>query len=333
MPHQSGVSRLSQISSEAAQQRGRVLQRSPRPPPCAPTPTRAHAQISFDGRFLLGKPFPARQHMASCFAPAGAQPREKFHDQVYPSHARDTLPSTEHHRSRDFAPSCFSSSKEPTQIDRLALQASFRLHKRSGTGATLPIAMCHIPTQPPWVRLSQPRHTLDIACAWRAPPCARRKNIRQPPAAGRRKHESFIGSVGGLSAVVTTRVQYEDHPLRAPMSSTSACRQPRRFAGYFSYARKVGRAQRAGRYPKWVAAIGRTHGGWVEDVPHAIGSVAPCAADGGRNRGLRARRSIWESVLRARKTARGESARSMSRSTAAYREHVTGNLVVEFLEG
>jgi len=74
----------------------------------------------------------------------------------------------------------------------------------------------------------------------------------------------------------------------------------------------------------------------VEDVHIAIGRRGSGAAtfmgDGTRPEGPR--RSIWSRSFELEKTARGEiRAIDDVRSTAAYREHVTGNLVVEFLEG
>jgi len=121
----------------------------------------------------------------------------------------------------------------------------------------------------------------------------------------------------------------------APDELIRAVCLPRRFAGYFSYARKVGARNAQAISKVCVAAIGRTHGGWVEDVHIAIGSVAPVPLRlWETERGLKGKTIDLESVLRARKTARGEiRAIDDVRSTAAYREHVTGNLVVEFLEG
>src|SRR5467141_1330741 len=75
---------------------------------------------------------------------------------------------------------------------------------------------------------------------------------------------------------------------------------PRRFSGYFSHARKVGARNAQAISKVCVAAIGRTHGGCVEDVHIAIGSVAPVPLRlWETERGLKGKTIDLESVLRA----------------------------------
>ncbi len=50
---------------------------------------------------------------------------------------------------------------------------------------------------------------------------------------------------------------------------------PRRFSGYFTYARKVGARNAQAISKVCIAALGRLAGGVVEDVRIAMGSVAP----------------------------------------------------------
>src|SRR5467141_1955224 len=75
---------------------------------------------------------------------------------------------------------------------------------------------------------------------------------------------------------------------------------PRRFSGHVSHARKVGVRNAQAISKVCLAAIGRTHGGCVEDVHIAIGSVAPVPLRlWETERGLKGKTIDLESVLRA----------------------------------
>jgi OHCU decarboxylase len=121
--------------------------------------------------------------------------------------------------------------------------------------------------------------------------------------------------------------------LLAPDELIQAVCLSRRFAGYLSYARKVGARNAQAISKVCIAALGRTVDGVIEDVRIALGSIAPVP--------LRLRETekalIGHSMdsallLLARKTATAEI-RPIDdiRSTARYRAAVAGNLVVEFL--
>jgi CO/xanthine dehydrogenase FAD-binding subunit len=110
--------------------------------------------------------------------------------------------------------------------------------------------------------------------------------------------------------------------------------QPR-FADYYSYSRKVGTRNAQAIAKLCVAALGRVSDGKIEDVRLAIGSMAVTP--------LRLRHTeetllgrTWDPALvrEARQALEAEVAPIDDiRSTAAYRRHVAGNLLQEFLEG
>jgi CO/xanthine dehydrogenase FAD-binding subunit len=110
--------------------------------------------------------------------------------------------------------------------------------------------------------------------------------------------------------------------------------QPR-FAGYYAYSRKVGTRNSQAIAKLCLAALGRVSDDKIEDVRLAIGSMAVTP--------LRLRRTeetllgrAWSSALvrEARQALEAEVAPIDDiRSSAAYRLHVAGNLLQEFLEG
>ena len=121
----------------------------------------------------------------------------------------------------------------------------------------------------------------------------------------------------------------------APDELIRAVCLPRKFAGYSSYARKVGARNAQAISKVCVSAIARIREGLVEDVRIAVGSVAPVPLRlWETERGVKGRAIDAALILKAGETARGEI-RPINdiRSTAAYRERVTGNLVTEFLVG
>jgi OHCU decarboxylase len=108
---------------------------------------------------------------------------------------------------------------------------------------------------------------------------------------------------------------------------------PRRFAGYLTYARKVGARSSQAISKVCMAALARKVGGAVQDVRIALGSVAPVPV-----RLIQAEEAVNGNVITdslisaARKTAMKEiSPIDDIRSNAKYRAAVAGNLVAEFL--
>ena len=108
----------------------------------------------------------------------------------------------------------------------------------------------------------------------------------------------------------------------------------RKFAGYVSYARKVGARNAQAISKVCVAALGRVENGAVADVRIALGSVAPVPIRlSETERVLQGKRLDAATVALARKTAVSETKPIDDiRSTARYRAAVVGNLVREFLE-
>ncbi len=108
-----------------------------------------------------------------------------------------------------------------------------------------------------------------------------------------------------------------------------------RFAGYYSYSRKVGTRNAQAIAKLCLAALGIVSNNKIEDVRLAIGSMAVTP--------LRLRRT--EEVLLGQPlgpASIGEARQALEaevapiddiRSSAAYRLHVAGNLLQEFLEG
>ncbi len=108
---------------------------------------------------------------------------------------------------------------------------------------------------------------------------------------------------------------------------------PRRFAGYFSHARKVGARNAQAISKVCIAALGRMADGVVEDVRIAMGSVAPVPLRlTETEQTVRGKAVDSELLLLARNAVAAEiQPIDDIRSTARYRAAVAGNLVVEFL--
>jgi len=121
--------------------------------------------------------------------------------------------------------------------------------------------------------------------------------------------------------------------LLAPDELVQVVCLPRRFAGYFSHARKVGARNAQAISKVCIAALGRLADGVVEDVRIALGSVAPVPLRLTQTeRAVRGRVIDSDLLLLARKAAAAEiQPIDDVRSTARYRAAVAGNLVAEFL--
>jgi CO/xanthine dehydrogenase FAD-binding subunit len=110
--------------------------------------------------------------------------------------------------------------------------------------------------------------------------------------------------------------------------------QPR-FAGYHAYTRKIGTRKAQAIAKLCLAALGKVADGKIEDVRLAIGSMEATPL---RLRGTEQllRGQSWSATLLhdARRAMEREVAPIDDiRSTAAYRLHVAGNLLQEFLQG
>jgi len=108
---------------------------------------------------------------------------------------------------------------------------------------------------------------------------------------------------------------------------------PRRFSGYFTYARKVGARNAQAISKVCIGALGRLTDGVIEDVRIALGSVAPVPLRlRETERAVRGKVIDANLLLSARKAVAAEI-RPIDdiRSNASYRSAVAGNLVVEFL--
>jgi OHCU decarboxylase len=108
---------------------------------------------------------------------------------------------------------------------------------------------------------------------------------------------------------------------------------PRRFGGYFSYARKVGARNSQAISKVCIAGLGRIGDGLVEDIRIALGSVAPVPIRlTETEKTLKGKVVDSDLLLSARRSAVAE-VRPIDdiRSTARYRAAVAGNLVAEFL--
>jgi 2-oxo-4-hydroxy-4-carboxy-5-ureidoimidazoline decarboxylase len=108
---------------------------------------------------------------------------------------------------------------------------------------------------------------------------------------------------------------------------------PRKFAGYFSHARKVGARNSQAISKVCIAGLGRVADGVVEDVRIALGSVAPVPLRLRETEKLLRGKVMDSNLLRVAKEAAIGEIQPIDdiRSTARYRAAVAGNLVVEFL--
>jgi CO/xanthine dehydrogenase FAD-binding subunit len=109
---------------------------------------------------------------------------------------------------------------------------------------------------------------------------------------------------------------------------------PRRFAGYFSHARKVGARNAQAISKICLAGLGQIAGNMIRDLRLAMGSVAPVPLRlNDTERVLTGKRIDSALIETARKGVVNEI-RPIDdiRSTARYRAAVAGNLVAEFLE-
>ncbi len=107
----------------------------------------------------------------------------------------------------------------------------------------------------------------------------------------------------------------------------------RSFAGYVSYARKVGTRNAQAISKVCIAALGAVENGMVRDVRIAVGSVAPVPIRLAETERLLNGKALDPSLAQlAAKTAAGEiQPIDDIRSTARYRAAVVANLVAEFL--
>ena len=127
---------------------------------------------------------------------------------------------------------------------------------------------------------------------------------------------------------------YKKHRLAVDEIVAAVVLQPR-FADYYGYSRKVGTRNAQAIAKLCLAALGKVSDDKIEDVRLAIGSMAVTP--------LRLRRTeetllgrTWNHALvrEARQALEAEVAPIDDlRSSAAYRLHVAGNLLQEFLEG
>jgi OHCU decarboxylase len=108
---------------------------------------------------------------------------------------------------------------------------------------------------------------------------------------------------------------------------------PRRFAGHFSYARKVGARNSQAISKVCIAALGSVSNGVVEDIRIALGSVAPVPLRLTKTERAVKRKAIDSDLLMLAKRAAAAEIQPIDdiRSSARYRAAVAGNLVVEFL--
>jgi OHCU decarboxylase len=121
--------------------------------------------------------------------------------------------------------------------------------------------------------------------------------------------------------------------LLAPDELLQAVCLPRRFSGYFSYARKVGARNAQAISKVCIAALGRVTNGVVEDIRIALGSVAPIPLRLPQTEHLVRGKAIDSDLLLLARRAVVAEIQPIDdiRSTARYRSAVAANLVVDFL--
>lgn len=120
----------------------------------------------------------------------------------------------------------------------------------------------------------------------------------------------------------------------APDELIRAVCLPRRFSGYFSYARKVGARSAQAIAKVCMAALARVQNGLLSDVRIALGSVAPVPIRLRNTESTLKGRPLETDLIARAGRAAAEETRPIDdiRSTARYRAAVVRNLVVEFLE-
>src|SRR6266404_6110811 len=108
---------------------------------------------------------------------------------------------------------------------------------------------------------------------------------------------------------------------------------PRRFAGYFSHARKVGARNAQAISKVCLAALGQIANGTIRDVRLAMGSVAPVPLRLNDTERVLTGKKIDSSLIETAKKSVVQEIQPIDdiRSTARYRAAVAGNLVAEFL--
>ncbi len=108
---------------------------------------------------------------------------------------------------------------------------------------------------------------------------------------------------------------------------------PRRFAGYSSYARKVGARNAQAISKVCLAALGQISDGAIRDVRLALGSVAPVPLRLQATEQLLTGKKIERSLIDAARKSVVSEIRPIDdiRSTARYRAAVAANIVAEFL--
>jgi len=108
---------------------------------------------------------------------------------------------------------------------------------------------------------------------------------------------------------------------------------PRRFAGYVSFARKVGARSEQAISKVSIAALARVESGRVRDVRMAFGSVAPVPLRLIQTERLIIGKAIDEALIASARQAVAAEIKPIDdiRSSAKYRAAVAGNLVAEFL--
>lgn len=119
----------------------------------------------------------------------------------------------------------------------------------------------------------------------------------------------------------------------APDELIHSIHLPRKFANYFSLARKIGARQAQAIAKISLAGLGRMSGGVIDDVRIALGSVAPVPLRLGKTEAAllgKTAQSFTAKALRSMVHAEISPIEDI-RSTAEYRASVAANLVAEFL--
>jgi CO/xanthine dehydrogenase FAD-binding subunit len=144
----------------------------------------------------------------------------------------------------------------------------------------------------------------------------------------------LLASVRGVRRVryVTFHSGYKKTVLASDELVQSVC-LPRRFAGYFQHARKVGARNAQAISKVCIAALGQLENGVVQDVRIAQGSVAPVPLRMLQTEGVIKGKALDTKTNQQARLAAMDEVRPIDdiRSTAAYRRAVSGNLVEEFL--